>query len=105
VRQRWLGAHIQAVARVIAQYLRPPGALTVDIDQHAATRLVTAAHLRVPALRRLLARLTDAGMLTPDLPSLDGWGRHTLTIPASTSRSVREAPCTPTSPTPRRVSV
>jgi hypothetical protein len=83
VRQRWLGGHIQAVARVIAEHLRPPGTLTVDIDQHAATRLVTTADLRVPGLRQLLTRLTDGGLLTLDLPGLDGWGTYTLTIPTN----------------------
>jgi hypothetical protein len=46
VRQRWLGAHLRTVARVIAEHLRPPGTLAVDIDRHAATQLVTAARLR-----------------------------------------------------------
>lgn len=81
VRQRWLGAHLHTVARVIAEHLRPPGALTIDIDRHAATQLVTAARLRVPGLRQLLARLTDAGMLALELPGLDGWGTYTLRIP------------------------
>jgi len=90
VRQRWPGGHMQAVARVIAEQLRPPGSLTIDIDQAAATRLVTAARLRVPGLRQLLARLTDAGMLTPALPGFDGWGTYTLSIP-TTVRGVNRA--------------
>ena len=81
VLQGWLGGHIQAVARVMAESLRPPGTLTIDIDQCAATRLITAARIRVPGLRRILARLTDGGMLRLDLPNVDGWGSYTLTIP------------------------
>jgi hypothetical protein len=92
VRQRWLGGHMRAVARVIAEHLRPPGTLTVDIDQAAATRLVTAARLRVPGLRQLLARLTDAGMLALDPPGLDGWGTYTLCIPTSVRGLDRTVP-------------
>ncbi len=87
VRQRWLGAHLHTVARVIAEHLRPPGTLTVDIDRHAATQLVTAARLRTPGLRQLLARLTDAGMLALDVPGLDGWGTYTLHIPTMREHS------------------
>ncbi len=81
VRQRWLGGHLHTVARVLAEFLRPPGSLMVDIDQHAAATMIRASHLRVQGLRRLLTRLTEGGMLTLDLPGIDGWGSYTLAIP------------------------
>ena len=87
--QCWLGGRTQAAARTIAESLRPPGSLTVDIDQHAATRLITATRLRVPGLRRLLERLTGSGMLRLDLPNLEGWGHYTLTIPTTRDQTGR----------------
>jgi len=73
---------LRQVADYLATSARRPGTVTVELDQHMVHRLLLAVRLRPAGLRELLARLSNAGMLT-QVHGRDGehLGVHTLTMP------------------------
>jgi hypothetical protein len=77
------------VADYLAISARRPGTVTVDLDPYTMHRLLLAVGLHPVALRQLLARLADAGMLT-QVHDHDGYlGLHTLTVPACPVTNIR----------------
>jgi hypothetical protein len=69
-------------ARALANDIRRPGTVVVDLDDEAVLRLLQVTRLRPPGLKRLLARLVGAGLLTPTLPGVDGrWGAYIFAAP------------------------
>jgi hypothetical protein len=58
------GGNLWAVARVLAEELRPCGHLTVILDDSARRRLTLAARVIPPGLGQLIDRLTRDGYLT-----------------------------------------
>jgi len=75
--------NISPVARVIAEHIRRPGSLTVDLDHRALSRLAVAARRRLDDLGPILQRLVGHELLSAEAPSGDGWARYRLTIPVS----------------------
>lgn len=93
--QRWRGGHIFQVARTMAESLRPPGSLAVEIDTDTARRLTLAAHLRPPALRVLLHRLIDAGMVARFTREATVAGTYRLTLREPPHRLATAVPVVP----------
>jgi hypothetical protein len=85
VRTTFRGPLIHHAARILANDLRQTGTRSVDLDPDAVRRLLLGLHLlRPPALRRLLARLTEAGLLSQTRAADGGhWGSYHLTLPAT----------------------
>lgn len=80
--QRFAAGQMRMLCRMLAEELRAPHTLTVDLHAWAVQRLIRQVHLRPPALRQLLRRLVNAGALTPLTPAREEhWGRHALIIP------------------------
>jgi len=75
--------NISPVARVIAEYLRRPGGLTVDLDHRAVSRLAVAARRRLDDLGPILQRLVGHELLSAETPSGNSPARYRLTIPAT----------------------
>ena len=80
VYQRWRGGPVFTVARVLADHLRAPHQLTVELDHAAVARLVRGAHVRPDGLRSALRRLIAAGLLVHSPAGVEGWGGYCLTI-------------------------
>ncbi len=59
------GGHLYAVARVLAEDLRPRSGRTIVWDQTAQRRTITGAHVQPPGLRRLLDTLIRDRLLSP----------------------------------------
>jgi len=82
IRQRWRGGATYLAACALANGIRHPRSLAVDLDRTAVRRLLDVTRLRTAGLRRLLDRLDGAGFLVPTLPGLEGsWGVYTLAVP------------------------
>jgi hypothetical protein len=79
--QRSRGGHVYQVARTMAESLRQPGTLAVDLDADGARRLTLTAHLRPPALRIVLTRLIEADLLRPESAAATIIGTYELTCP------------------------
>jgi len=79
--QTWPGGRTAAVARPLARELRCAGTLVVNLDPASTRKLTIAAHVRTPALRLLLGRLVETGLLTRTGSAPDGTLFH-LTLPA-----------------------
>jgi len=78
--------NISPVARVMAEQIRRPGSLTIDLDHHAVSRLAVAARRRADRLDRVLQRFVDHELLAAETPPGDGWARYQLTIPTPDRR-------------------
>jgi hypothetical protein len=78
VRQQFGSTPTAAVARVLAEQLRPPGQLRVRLDPVVIRRLGFAASVRRGGLGRIVLRLAQADMLR--LSTLDTPGRMTVTL-------------------------
>ncbi len=78
VRQQFGNTPTAAVARVLAEQLRPPGQLRVRLDPVVIRRLGLAASVRRGGLGRIVLRLGQANMLR--LSTLDTPGRMTVTL-------------------------
>jgi hypothetical protein len=59
------GGYTYAVARVLAEDLRPRGNRTIVWDEPARRRTMTSAHVLAPGLRRLIDGLIRDGLLRP----------------------------------------
>ncbi len=84
VRLLWTSGHVHAVAQCLAERLRPPHDVAVDLDAGAIASLVRVAHVHPTGLDNLLHRLVRLGLLGYMPPN-----RFTLTIPADTQWSTR----------------
>lgn len=80
--QLWRISRLHPIARQIAEEMRTPGTLQVDLGPEALDRLANSHHLHSVALRLLLDQLIDARLLIPAQPGpIAGWGGHTLSLP------------------------
>ena len=89
--------NIPPIARVMAEDLRRPGSLLVDLDHRALSQLAVAARRRRDSLHLIFQRLVDHGLLTAETPARDGWARYRLVIPTGN-------PPDPRPPLPRQLS-
>jgi hypothetical protein len=65
VHLRFPDVQLRQVADYLAISARRPGTVTVELDPFTVHRLLLTVRLRPAGLGQLLARLADAGMLTP----------------------------------------
>jgi hypothetical protein len=80
--QRWCAGRTPLVARAVAERLRPPGFLTVDLNPENVARLVQLAGVRTVGLRGILNRLADARNLIYGPSGVTGsWATIILTLP------------------------
>jgi len=81
--QRWPTGHHPRVAQVLAE-AADPFSLTVALTDEAIRRLVEQARLRPGVLRRVLAQMETAGLLTRLDETATGrpGGRYALVVPA-----------------------
>src|SRR5262249_38211487 len=80
--QRWPGGHPPQLARLLAEELAEPTTLDVNLNHQAVQRILHQVHLRPPALRQLLAKLTEAGLLVQlQLANGVDWGEYRLELP------------------------
>jgi hypothetical protein len=74
--QHWPGRRCYLVARMLVDAARAPGELRLIVAPATVRRLVHAARMRPDLLRRIVARLTAEGFLTPSAV-----GGYTLALP------------------------
>jgi len=81
--QRWPGGHHPRLAQVLAE-AADPFSLTLELTEDTVRVLVERVHLRPTALRRMLAQMETAGLLTrlDDVATGRPWGRYALVVPA-----------------------
>jgi hypothetical protein len=84
VRRRFPGPLTGQAARLLAR-LATPGTAHVDLDPPTVHHLLHTLHLlRPPGLRRLIGKLTTAGLLTLVHPGTGRhWGTYHLTLPTA----------------------
>jgi len=91
---------VPAVARLLAEQLREPATVLVELDARVAHRLAVASGARLVGLRRIVHRLVLDGLLVADSAGDDGWGRYRLRIPrSSTSATATPVAAGPVQPT------
>lgn len=102
--RRWRAGLVHLGARTLAEDIRIPGTLVADLDPQGLVRLAAVTRLRSPGIRRLLDRLTTAGLLASvESHAARGWGSYCLRLPAdavATHRSPCEGSGAPTGEAP-----
>lgn len=80
--------NIPPVARMMAEHLRHPGSLLVDVDHRALSRLAVAARRR-DRLHMIVQRLAEHGLLAAETPAENVRARYRLVIPTGDSSDPR----------------
>jgi hypothetical protein len=80
--QRWPGGVMPTLARMIADDLRTPRGLAVDLPAAAIRRLAHGCRMLPSALHLRINQLVAAGLLRPVRPDIGRhWGSYTMSIP------------------------
>jgi hypothetical protein len=86
--QHWPGGPMPTLARLIADDLRPPNGLTIELHQAAVRKLAHGARMLPSALALRIKQLVATGLLRPIQPGIGRYlGSYTMTIPQGSPRA------------------